>query len=60
MNLRIHTSAMQHLIESEIDDVVEFGTADEAMHIMGVLRSQATRIDRRLADPKHEWNRVNG
>ena len=45
-------------IAFEVDEVLQHGTADEAMHIMGVLRQQATRIDRRLANPNNVWNRV--
>lgn len=56
MNL---TSIMRN-IAFEVDELLQHGTADEAMHIMGVLRLQATRIDRHLANPNHQWNRVNG
>lgn len=47
-------------IKSLIDEVLQHSTADEAMKIMGFLRSQAARIDRQLANPNHQWNRVNG
>lgn len=60
MNVRFPINAVQDSIESEVDFVVEEATADEAMQIMGFLRSQAARIDRRLANPNHQWNRVNG
>ena len=45
-------------IAFEVDEVLQRGTADEAMHIMGFLRLQAARIDRHLANPNHQWNRV--
>lgn len=47
-------------ITTQVDEVLQHGTADEAMHIMGFLRNQAARIDRHLANPNHQWNRVNG
>jgi len=41
-----------------VNRVIGDGTADEAMNLMEHLRAEAMRLDRRLADPRHEWNRI--
>lgn len=53
----------QLFVFSQIDDLVDYSiswmTADQAMQMMGFLRTQAQRIDNRLGNPNHQWNRVN-
>lgn len=41
-----------------VDRVIGSGTAVDAILLMEHLRAQATRLDRELADPRHDWNRV--
>lgn len=43
-----------------VDDICNYGTADEAMRAMTFLRDQAKRLDVLLGNPAHQWNRVDG
>jgi hypothetical protein len=41
-----------------VGEVIQAGTAEDAIELMNHLRDQALRLDRHLADPRHVWNRV--
>lgn len=45
-------------ILNAVDRCIEQGTADDAMLMMRLLREQAQRLDRHLANPRHQWNTV--
>lgn len=45
-------------ISAITQEIIDNGTADDAILFMEKLRREATRIDRLLADPRHLWNRI--
>lgn len=46
------------IITQFVSFVIYNGTPSQAMLLMEHLRSEAKRIDRHLADPRHTWNNV--
>lgn len=49
---------MADYIEWVTTQTIATGTADEAIQLMEHLRTQAARLDRLIADPRHLWNRI--
>lgn len=49
-------SAFEREIIYVVGNIIKGGTAEEAASLMEVLRGQARRIDRCLANPNHKWN----
>jgi hypothetical protein len=64
-NLQSSKAQMQNdteipsVVQRLVDTMINFGTADEAMTLMTHLRDEAQRLDRHLADPRHQWNRID-
>ena len=47
-----------NIISQLVTSVIHHETADEAIRLMNLLRYEAKRLDRHLADPRHKWNRI--
>ena len=56
MSVNINDSL--RIIAFEVDEVLQHGTGEQAMQLMAMLRTQAQRLDHRLANPNNVWNRV--
>lgn len=51
--------AAEYFVPHFVDGLLANGTAEDAIFVMELLRKQAQRIDAKLADPRHPWNRVD-
>ena len=48
-----------NIVSELVTYVIENETGDEAIRLMNLLRYEATRLDRHLADPRHIWNTIS-
>mgnify|MGYP003661111571 CR=1 FL=1 len=47
-----------NIISQLVTSVIQHETSDEAIRLMNLLRYEAMRLDRHLADPRHQWNSI--
>lgn len=55
----LEATSMDSVVSRWVNSVIRTGSTQEAIELMNHLRSEAMRLDRHLADPRHEWNSVN-
>lgn len=46
------------IISRWVSSIIQRGNATEAVELMNHLRAEALRLDRHLANPRHEWNNI--